>query len=80
MMRIDIEAFEKWVMEPGHRRAVKIEIGSVSDPEYRRIWVYDFDLSAGQHVTSVEEINLVEAMRQEIEQRVERARALGIQV
>ncbi|MDD5353436.1 MAG: hypothetical protein PHS93_09770 [Candidatus Omnitrophica bacterium] len=52
-----MEEFKKWVKEGGNR-SVDITIGKSSNPDYIKIWVYDYDLSVGQHVNSADEINL----------------------
>jgi hypothetical protein len=56
-----IEAAKKWVKEGN--RSIKIEIGEVGNNEYFSFWAFDYDLMEGQHVNSIEEIN-IEAVKE----------------
>ena len=51
-----LQEFINWVRQ-GNRN-VQIDIGQPYNNTYLSIWVFDFDLKAGQHVNSVEEIDL----------------------
>lgn len=55
--QIDLNQFMQWQKE-GKRRSVSIELGEPMNRDSMSIWVYDYDLSVGQHVTSVDEIDL----------------------
>lgn len=69
---LDLNKFIEWAEEKS-TRSVSIEIGNdVYNPANDRwgikIWVYDTDICEGQHVMSVDEINLEgEKERQERE-------------
>jgi len=66
---MDYKAFEDWV-KAKPRRHCAIDIGSPSDNQYVRVWVYDYDLMVGQHVTSVEEIDLESVRKKELEAKI----------
>ena len=68
---IDLNQFYKWQQEK-ERRSVDITIGEPSDHGYIKIWVYDFSLSVGQHVTSVDEIDLEKEKEHEEKEEYER--------
>jgi hypothetical protein len=51
-----IEAAKQWVKKGN--RSINIEIGKPADNEYFSMWAYDYDLMEGQHVDSIEEINI----------------------
>ena len=53
----DLNKIREWVQEKKGRHAV-IDLGNTFDNKYERIWVYDYELSVGQAVKSVDEINL----------------------
>lgn len=63
---INLEAFQKWQSEG--KRSVKIEIGSLYGQDDISVWVYDYDLQIGQLVTAVEEINLEERRKSQLEE------------
>lgn len=57
----DFTPFVRWVMEKPESRLARIEF----DPSRRhqtledlKVWVYDYGLQLGQHVETVEEIDL----------------------
>jgi len=54
---IDLNPFQEWVRESGCR-TVTIELGDATTSDYVKIWVYDYNMGVGQHVTSVDEIDL----------------------
>jgi len=54
---IDLNQFYQWQQEE-KSRTVTIKIGEFGEPEKLKVWVYDYKLDAGQHVTSVDEIDL----------------------
>jgi hypothetical protein len=61
---LDLNKFVEWAKAKDTRR-VSIEIGenvyNPANPNHRwgiKIWVYDTDICEGQHVMSVDEINL----------------------
>ena len=69
---LDLNKFMDWVKEKG-TRSVSIEIGegvyNPANPNHRRgikIWVYDTDICEGQHVMSVDDIDL-EAQKERFE-------------
>jgi len=70
----DLNKFVDWVREGKNRRNVTITIGSPSDKDELRIWAYDYDWEAGQHVTSVEEIDLEKAYREKMKRQFEEAK------
>lgn len=54
---MDLNKFVEWQKE--HKNcSVSLEIGKEPRTNEIKIWVYDYDLMVGQHVTSVDEINL----------------------
>jgi len=53
-----LSQFEQWVKEGN--RSVTIEIEKLDDKTKTKIWVFDYDLSEGQFVNSIDEINLEE--------------------
>jgi hypothetical protein len=58
MMKLpDYNKFIAWAQEKPEVRSVKIETESFYAKEVN-VWVYDYSLEVGQHVTSVEEIDL----------------------
>jgi hypothetical protein len=78
--KIDIASFVEWATEEGKSRTFKLEVENARwSKAEARIWVYDYDLMEGQHVTCVEDINLEEAKRQKALRTLEEARkTLGI--
>lgn len=68
---IDLNQFIAWQRE-GKDRTVNIEIGDVGRSKDITIWVYDYELMAGQHVTSVDEIDLEKAHEEEERRKYER--------
>jgi hypothetical protein len=69
---LDLNKFIEWAKEKDARR-VSIEIGenvyNPANPNHRRgikIWVYDTDICEGQHVMSVDDIDL-EAQKERFE-------------
>ena len=77
-----LEQFEKWANE-GKRRRVSIEIkkGGFTGKNSTSIWVYDYLLSEGQYVNSVDEINLEKAkiLREKAEYERLKAKYEGVQ-
>lgn len=70
---VDIHAFAAWVREkPPGRRTVKITIGK-RDSYEPVVWVYDYDLMAGQFVCSVEEIDLTSEIRADLSHYLRKA-------
>ena len=53
---MDLNSFYTWQQQDPDMRHVQITIEHNNKP---KVWVYDFTLMAGQHVKSVDEINLV---------------------
>lgn len=72
---VDIQAFRNWQLEGN--RTVKIEMGSINEKETFRVWVYDYDLSIGQLVKTVEDINLEERRKQQLEQVIKELSAIS---
>lgn len=67
----DIEAFRKWQQQG--RRGVTIDLGSAGDKDEVRVWVYDYDAMAGQHVSSADEIGDLRAVaRARLSREIER--------
>jgi len=54
---MELNQFIKWQGEKAGR-CVDIEIGKSPYTNDISMWVYDYDLLVGQHVTTVEEIDL----------------------
>ena len=78
MRQIDFESFVKW-QQAGKRRYVKIELGGHTsgskDAVY--IWVYDYDLMAGQLCfKSADEIDLRRKALEQLEREVQRLKEL----
>lgn len=67
---IDVSAFREW--QQAGRRSVKIEL----EGDEVSIWVYDYDLMAGQFVKSVDEIDLVKVLRDRATAEYERVKEL----
>lgn len=67
---IDLQSFRDWQLQG--RRSVKIEMGTVDNPEHFTVWVYDYDLQVGQYVTSVEEIDLIRKAEKDAVEQYER--------
>ena len=67
-MMIDLEALREWQQQG--RRTVKIEMGSIYDNGQVSVWVYDYDLSIGQLIKSVDEIDLEKRRKEQLEQVV----------
>ncbi len=65
-----LEELRAWQQQG--RRIVEINMGSVRDKEYFRIWVYDYDLQAGQDVASADEIDLEGVIRRKEKAEYER--------
>jgi len=70
--RIDFDAFVEWQAQDPKNRSVKVEIdrNGVS-----KVWVYDYNLMNGQHVTSVDEIRLEEDKEEQDRRTYERLKA-----
>ena len=75
-MRGSLEDFRQWVLEGKGRRSVTIEIGQPYNEDYFRIFVYDYDLGVGQHVTCIEEIDLEAKLRKSLEYEIQRLEKL----
>jgi hypothetical protein len=70
---VDLNQFSRWAAEKP-RRSVTIEIGDPCNNEYLNIYAYDYDLSTGQHVTSVEEIDLDAKYEADLEEKIQTLR------
>ncbi len=69
MNTLNLNDFLTWQQEAPDKRKVSIEIGNLSKYEEQiKIWVYDWELKTGQHVSTVDEIDL-EAKRKEEDQK-----------
>ncbi len=68
MIVVNLNDFLTWQQEAPDRRRVTIEMGSLSHKEQVKIWCYDWELKTGQHVSTVDEIDL-EAKRKEEDQK-----------
>lgn len=53
----DLNKIREWVQAKKGRHAA-IDLGSIFDNKYVRVWVWDYKLSVGQVVKSIEEIDL----------------------
>lgn len=54
---MDLNQFLEWQRaEKG--RTVSIELGHPRNQKHIKVWAYDYDLATGQHVQSVDEIDL----------------------
>jgi len=58
----------EWVKEGNGNRTISIEIGRSGDDTYLIKWAYDFNLKAGQHFDSIDEVDL-EKIKEEKEQK-----------
>lgn len=57
--KIDLNQFVEWAKQNPKTRTVDIHINSLTHPNFITVWVYDSKLQIGQHVKTVEEIDLV---------------------
>jgi hypothetical protein len=71
---VDIKAFRKW--QQTGMRTVSITLGQAGDKEYIRIWAYDYGLMIGQHVESVDEIDLDKVAKKELEEKINQLQKL----
>jgi len=76
---LDLNKFIEWVEEKS-TRSVSIEIGEgvynpVNNDWGIKIWVYDTDICEGQHVMSVDEINLEGKKERQEKEQYERLKA-----
>lgn len=78
--RIDLNQFIDWVEERPQTRMVNIEINNCARSKDLSVWVYDYELRAGQIVESVEEIDLLARKCEFLEQEIEDARRLGVDI
>ena len=70
-----MDKFKEWVKDGEGRRSVTINIGGPSNPDYFNIFAYDYSLCVGQHVKSVEEINLTAEKEKRDREEFERLKA-----
>lgn len=63
---IDFKAFRSW--QQAGNRYVKIEFGDVRDKNAVGVFVYDYDLRVGQFARTVEEIDLEERRKEQLEE------------
>lgn len=78
--RIDLNQFIDWVEERPQTRMVNIEINNCARSKDLSVWVYDYELRTGQHVESVEEIDLLARKGEFLKQEIEDARRLGVDI
>ena len=72
---INIESFRQWQQEGN--RSVKIEMGSFNNRKTLDVWVYDYDLNMGQHVNSVDEIDIEKVKKEQLEYVLKELKALS---
>jgi hypothetical protein len=65
---IDIKPFREWQL--AGNRSVKIQLGSFINNTHHEIHVYDYDLKVGQFVNSVDEIDLVGKLKNELQAKI----------
>ncbi len=78
-MDIDLNQFIAW-QQAKPRRRIEIAFGTVDDDNGVSVWAFDYNLKEGQYVTSVEEIDLEKAYRENLSRKVEEARKAGLVV
>ena len=69
-----LNQFYQWQQEK-EGRSVTIKIGECLEPNKLKVWVYDYKLGAGQHVTSLDEIDLEAAKEKRERAELERLRS-----
>lgn len=52
-------------------RNVSIELGQPTNNNYESIWVYDYELGAGQHITIPGEITFYDKYEENIKEKIE---------
>lgn len=59
-MKTDMNSFVLWQAEKPESRSVEIKVDPTrwGQANNIKVWVYDYDLQQGQHVTCVEDIDL----------------------
>ena len=76
-----MSALEQWVQ--AGRRRVAIKMDTMREPSVS-IWLYDYDLCHGMHVTRKEEIpsrqELIRSMQEDFIQRHEFMKRLGLEI
>ena len=70
---MDLNQFYQWQQEK-QSRSVTIKMGECLEPNKLTVWVYDYRLGAGQHVTSTDEIDLEAAKERRERAEFERLR------
>lgn len=73
--KIDLNQFVEWAKQNPSTRTVDIHINSSTRSDFITVWVYDKALQAGQHVKSVEEINLEDKKSRQERLEYERLKA-----
>lgn len=54
----ELERFKQWVVNGKGTRTVEMKIGGPGEASLIKIWVYDFEIGEGQHIKSIDDINL----------------------
>lgn len=75
-----LEDLKKWVLEGDGHRSVNIKVGRAGDAQYFEVFVYDYKMMTGQHITKVEEIDLETELKRSLERQIRRATQMGIVV
>lgn len=61
---------KRWVRAKKERHA-KIELGEPSDEGYEKIFVFDYDLMKGEHITIPGEISFYDTFEKNINEEIE---------
>ena len=70
---MNMEKLVAWVKESDGRRKVTVDIGDTGNSDFTSIWVYDYDLMEGTHISApddIDNINLIEVKRQKLESQL----------
>ena len=65
-----LQDLRDWVQEEGYKRSVKVEIAKQTEYE-EKVWVYDYKLEDGQHISIPGEITFYENAKENMEKEIE---------
>ena len=65
-----LQDLRDWVQEEGYKRSAKIKMDKQSGYE-EKIWVYDYNLQVGQHISIPGEITFYEQAKENMEKEIE---------
>ena len=66
----NLHDLRNWVREEGYRRSAKIKMNKQSSYE-EKVWVYDYKLQDGQHISIPGEITFYEQAKENMEKEIE---------